>query len=134
MFNYKDFEYQIIKDLDPFNSEMTFFDQGLTYLSSRAKRPTPPLPPIPCIYAPTPWKEIFVVFMRVRQFIVLVYIICVYLCVNTLLSEISPTIIRDQPLLSEFSHKRQTWVWSTKQWKKQKGALNKFSLNKIQYI
>ena len=45
--------------------------------------------------------------MRVRQFVVLMYLICVYMCANTLLSEISPTIIRDQPLLSEFSPKRQ---------------------------
>ena len=52
-------------------------------------------------------KEIFVVFTRVMQFIVLMYLICVYMCVNTLLSEISPIIIRDQPQLSEFSPKRQ---------------------------
>ena len=43
-------------------------------------------------------KEIFVLFMRVRQFISLFfYLICVYLCVNTLLSEISPPLSEISP-------------------------------------
>ena len=99
-----------LKDLDTFHSEMTFLDQGVTYLGSRAQSPpsSPPPAPLPPFPYPLPTlqpleKKIFVVFMRVRQFIVLMYLICVYMCANPLLSEISPTIIRDQPLLSEIS-------------------------------
>ena len=68
---------------------MTFLDQGVTYLSSRAKRPPPPPSPhhLPTLQPLD--KEIFVVFMRVRQFIFLMYLIGVYVCTYT--------IIRDQP-------------------------------------
>ena len=70
--NYEDFEYQIIKDLDPFHSEMTFLNQSATYLSSRAQGPPPPPPPpAPLVpspqspnYAPSPWQGDFLQFLR----------------------------------------------------------------------
>ena len=98
--NYEDFEYQIIKDLDPFHSEMTFLNQSATYLSSRAQGPPPPPPPpAPLVPSPPPHplttlhpldKEIFCSFYEGKA-ISSPYIshLCVYVC--------KYTIIRDQP-------------------------------------
>ena len=52
------------------------------------------------------------------------YLICVYMCVNTLLSEISPYYQNSAP--------RGKNVFDQKTVKKEENAMNKFSLNKTQ--